>query len=454
MNRTTLAISGVAALSVLALASACAPGSNSDQPTKKPTSAVSTDVAKAGKVTLTVWDQEVRGGQDASIKTLNAEFEKKYPNVTIKRVSKSFPNLKDTLKLALSGENPPDVVEANQGYGDMGAFVQAGMLLPLNPYADVYGWRDRYPKTLLDLNSFTPDGKSFGQGNLYGVSRTGEIVGVYYSKKKLKQYGLSKPETWADFTSALAKIKSKGDLPVSMGSKGDDAYTLIHLFGVIQDRSAPKQDIADTVFGKSGMSWDTPENKKAAATLADWAKKGYITPGTNGTGFDQAASDFAHGKATFLITGTWMTPDLEKTMKGDLGFMAPPPAAAGETPYTTGGEGLPWAITAKSKHPDVAAAYLDFMTNAHAADVTAQNGDLPAIPPESAKPSPGAQSDVFAAWQQLSEGDGFVPYLDYTTPTFYDTLTAQFQQLVGGKTSPDQCIGALQKDYSEFQQKR
>ncbi|MBO0826365.1 MAG: extracellular solute-binding protein [Streptosporangiales bacterium] len=454
MNRTTLAISGVAALSVLALASACAPGSNSGQPSKKPTSAVSTDVAKAGKVTLTVWDQEVRGGQDASIKTLNDEFQKKYPNVKIKRVSKSFTNLKDTLKLALSGKNPPDVVEANQGYGDMGAFVQAGMLLPLNSYADVYGWRQRYPKTLLDLNSFTSDGKKFGQGNLYGVSRTGEIVGVYYSKKKLKQAGLSKPATWADFTSDLAKMKGKDTLPVSMGSKGDDAYTLIHLFGVIQDRSAAKQDIVDTVFGKGGKSWDTPANKKAATTLGEWAKKGYITPGTNGTGFDQAASDFAHGKSAFLITGTWETPDLQKTMKGDLGFFAPPPTSAGAMPYTTGGEGLPWSITAKSKHPDVAAAYLDFMSNAHAADVTAQNGDLPAVSPASAKPAPGAQTDVFNAWTRLSKGNGFVPYLDYTTPTFYDTLTSQFQQLVGGKTTPDRCVGALQKDYSGFEGKR
>ena len=68
-----------------------------------------------GKVTLTVWDQEVRGGQDAQMKQLNAAFEAKYPNVTLKRVSRSFDDLKTTLRLALSGNEPPDVVEANHG---------------------------------------------------------------------------------------------------------------------------------------------------------------------------------------------------------------------------------------------------------------------------------------------------------------------------------------------------
>ena len=66
-------------------------------------------------MTLTVWDQEVRGGQEAQIKRLNAAFQAKYPNVKIKRVAKSFTDLNATLKLAVSGDRAPDVVQANQG---------------------------------------------------------------------------------------------------------------------------------------------------------------------------------------------------------------------------------------------------------------------------------------------------------------------------------------------------
>src|SRR3954469_15286273 len=86
------------------------------------------DVSKAGDVTLTVWDQEVRGGQKKQIQQLNAAFQAKYPNVKIKRVAKSFDDLNTTLKLAVSGSKAPDVVEANQGRQVMGQLVKGGLL--------------------------------------------------------------------------------------------------------------------------------------------------------------------------------------------------------------------------------------------------------------------------------------------------------------------------------------
>ncbi|MQA78034.1 MAG: extracellular solute-binding protein [Streptosporangiales bacterium] len=435
----------------MTLAAACAPGSNSEQPSKKPTSAVSTDVAKAGKVTLNVWDQEVRGGQHEAVEQLNKEFQEKYPNVTIKRTSKSFEDLKTTLKLALNGENPPDVVQANQGYPDMGAFVEAGMLTSLKPYADVYKWNDRYSKTLLNLNSFTDDGKTFGQGNLYGVSQTGEIVGIFYSKKKLAKLGVSEPKTWGEFTKQLGTAKSKGETPIVFGNK--DQFPAIHTFGVLQNRNNPQQEIVDTIFSRDGKTWDTPGNEKAAATLQDWVKKGYVSKGANGLGYDQAGADFAKGEGVFLMTGTWLYADLAKTMKKDLGFIAPPPVKAGEPAYTTGGQGLSWSVTSKSKNQDVAAAYLDFITNPHAADVITESGGLPAIAPESAKPEAGtALEQIFADWKTLNETDSLVPYLDYTTPDFYDTLSVQLQRLIGEKATPKQCVAAVQKDYASFQE--
>ena len=43
-----------------------------------------------------------------------------------------------------------------------------------------------------------------------------------------------------------------------------------------------------------------------------------------------------------------------------------------------------------------------------------------------------------------------MPYLDYSTPTFYDTLTAAIQKLMAGKDSPTQFLDELQKDYDKF----
>jgi raffinose/stachyose/melibiose transport system substrate-binding protein len=188
-----------AALMVLIAGCGAAPGAKDDAAKKAATPAATVaakpDISTVGDVTLTVWDQEVRGGQKKQIEQLNKEFQEKYPNVTINRTSKSFSDLKTTLRLALSGKNPPDVVEANQGYPDMVTFVKAGQLVPLDKYAKLYGWEQRYPKTLLDLNRVSDDFQHFGEGKLYGISQMGEYITVYYNKSKLKSLGLTPPKT-------------------------------------------------------------------------------------------------------------------------------------------------------------------------------------------------------------------------------------------------------------------
>ncbi|HTE63468.1 MAG TPA: extracellular solute-binding protein, partial [Solirubrobacteraceae bacterium] len=180
----------VVAVSLVLLGAGCgSPGGDSADTAEKADNEAAKTVAKpdpsqAGDVTLTVWDQEVRGGQAAQIKRLNAAFQEKYPNVTIERVAKSFEDLNKTLKLAVSGAKAPDVVQANQGRPVMGTLVKGGLLKPLDPYAEAFDWGDRYSPLLLDLNRFSSDAAEFGGGNLYGLSQMGEIVGVFYNKKK------------------------------------------------------------------------------------------------------------------------------------------------------------------------------------------------------------------------------------------------------------------------------
>src|SRR3954451_21762907 len=97
-----------AALPLAPMVAACgsAPGSKDDtaKSTSTPAATVAAkpDISKAGNVTLTVWDQMVRGGQNAEVKELNQQFMAKYPNVKIERTAKSFDDLLKTVKLAVS----------------------------------------------------------------------------------------------------------------------------------------------------------------------------------------------------------------------------------------------------------------------------------------------------------------------------------------------------------------
>src|SRR4051812_34098853 len=190
----------LAVMAVLVAGCGAAPGGSKKAASAPTTTAIATeaakpDISKLGNVTLTVWDQQVRGGQNKEVSELNKQFMAKYPNVKIERTKKSFDDLQKTLKLAVSGSNAPDVVQANQGYPQMGALVKAKLLRPISDYAKVYGWNDRYSSALLALNSFSPDGKQFGTGNLYGLSQNGEIVGLFYNKDMVA----TPPGSFADF---------------------------------------------------------------------------------------------------------------------------------------------------------------------------------------------------------------------------------------------------------------
>jgi raffinose/stachyose/melibiose transport system substrate-binding protein len=450
MNRTRTTLVALAVGAGLALG-ACAPGGSdagSDASSGPEPGAVKTDAAALGDVTLTVWDQEVRGGQEKQMATLNADFQEKYPNIKIKRVSRSFDDLVKTLRLALTGADAPDVVQANNTRSQMGEFVKAGQLVNLDPYAAAYGWDERYPQSVRNVASYSPDGKTFGTGSLFGMPQVGEVVGIFYNDAKLKTLGINPPRTWAEFDTALATAKSKGEVPLVLGNL--EKWPAGHVFGVVQGRFVKADDIRTLGFGQAGGSWTTPENTKAATTLVDWVDKGYFSSGFNGQDYDPAWQNFTKGQGLFLIAGSWLQADLSAAMKADVKFMLPPAPEAGGTPVTTGGSGLPFAITQKAENKDAAAAYINFITSPEAMKVLADNGNLPVVETAEQKAPDALGTDVFTAFGSVSETDGLVPYLDWATPTMGDTLGATLQDLLAKKVTPDKALETLQKDYGDF----
>ncbi|MDR6866910.1 raffinose/stachyose/melibiose transport system substrate-binding protein [Microbacterium resistens] len=442
--RIAAALAGASALAI-ALA-ACAPGSGGAKPASTAGGEISTDVAAAGDITLTVWDQEVRGGQDEQMKRLNEEFQKKYPNVTINRVSQAFDDLNKTLRLALTGEDAPDVVQSNNGRNVMGAFVKAGQLRPLDDYAGLYGWKDRFAPSVLQYSSYSEDAKTFGSGSVYGLPQTGEVVGVFYSKKALATAGITLPSTWKDFESALATAKSAGAAPLVLGNI--DKWPAIHVFGPVQGSAVPADTIAKLGMGNAGADWTSAESVKAAETLQGWATKGYFNDGPNGTDYDAAWQSFGSGQGMFLIGGSWLGADLQDAMGDDVGFFVP--SREDGTSATTGGTGLPFAITSAARNTDVAAAYIDFITSDEAMKILAETGNMPVNGTAALAPARGVQADIFSAFGMVTGEGDLLPYLDYATPTFSDTLGDALQGLIDGKLTPQQFTEALQADYSGF----
>ncbi len=400
--------------------------------------------------TLVVWDQFYRDVESQVIDTLNAEFEAAHPGVKIERVVKQLDDLKTTLKLALSQPDGPDVAQVNQGRSDMGAIVQAGLLLPLNDYAAQYKWDKRFSASVNKRNSFSEDGKIFGTGNLYGVSATAEVVGVYYNKTMFEKNGWKIPTTFDEFAALMGTIKSSGETPIAFGSL--DGWNAIHEFSAIQHTLVTGKYLDNFVYAVNDASFDTPENQEAATILQEWVDAGYFTEGFSGIGYDDTTKLFKSGKGAMTITGSWLAPELLTDTENTFGFFLMPQKTAGAKQLAIGGVGIPYAIRKATTKPDLAAEYLDWMVSPRAAQLWAEASYVPAMPlPEDFKLEEGSLfADTVLAWNRINQDNGVGHYIDWATPTFYDTIVAQLQKLLAKEISPAIFTAEVQKDYAAF----
>lgn len=449
MHRRRTVLAAVAATGTASLLAACAPGSGQDASSAPAPSAdaVDKDIAGLGDVTLTVWDQEVRGSQNDAIEALIAEFGKKYPNVTVTRTKQSNDDLKKQTALALSGDDVPDVLQVNNARADMGEFVKAGQLTDLSGYAEAYGWADRFPASVLAKTRYSADAVTFGDGSLWGVPQTGEVCGIYYSASRLGAVGATPPATWDDVDALLETIKGAGQQPIVLGNL--DKWPALHVFGPLQARYVGADEITQLAMGNAGSAWTDEPNAQALGAFGTWASSGYLGDSANGLDYDTAWADFAQGTGVLLIGGSWLGIDLEASMGEDLHFMAPPPGPDGKL-ATTGGTGIPFAIPAKAKNPAAAAAYIDFITSPEAMAIIAEKGGMPVLDTAQHAPASGVNKEIFEAFDAVSTGGALLPYLDYATPTFADTAGDTLQELIGGQKTAEQAAQALQEDYQKF----
>lgn len=396
------------------------------------------------EVTLVVWDNFTREAEQPMIEQLNTQFEEAHPGVTIQRETYETSDLTQLAPRALSEDNGPDVIMVNQGYTGMGALVEAGLLLPLNDYADQYGWWDRYAEGLHARNSFSEDGQEFGTGNLYGVSNTAEVVGIYYHKEIFEELGLAVPTTWEEFEAALQTIADGGYTPIVFGSL--DGWPAIHTWGAIEHAYSPLEEIDNFIFRREGGTFVTEGNVTAAEKMREWIEAGYFTPGFEGMDYDNATyGDFINHAGAMWITGSWMTGSIIADLGDDaanVGFFLLPSATGEEIPLTIGGVGLPYAIRATSEHADLAAEYIDLLTGAEAAALLFEQGYLPAVAPEGVEEGTLA-GDVVAAWNLISSNNKVGHYLDWTATD----IAADIQEMMADQVSPEEFVNNVEEDY-------
>jgi raffinose/stachyose/melibiose transport system substrate-binding protein len=432
-------------LALGALLLALAVGALSASAVASPSGAAGAMHAKAN-TTLVVWDAFARDPRKSLIDRFNAEFEKAHPGVHIDRVTKEFNDYNATVKLVLSASNPPDVVTGNQGWSADGIMVKAGLLAPLDTYDQKYGWSKRFGN--LNELKWSADGKTWGSGHLYGVSYSSSINGVFYNKANMRKLGIGIPKTFAEFTADLAKAKAAGMTPIQLGD--EDKWPGTQNFQMLQDLYSSPTVLRNWIYGKGNVNFSSAANMKAAALLTQWSKDGYITPGSIGIPYDSANANFAAGQGLFDYSGTWLTGLFAQKMKNNVGFFLVPPAKAGQVPLAVGSLELPWHISARSTHKDLAAAYIAFIMSKQNAAAVLKSGEIP-VNPVSTKNVTPVIADTLRAWKLVTSHDKLVPFLDWATPDMLLTVGGATQGLLGAQSTPKQFVDTVQSHYSAFQ---
>jgi raffinose/stachyose/melibiose transport system substrate-binding protein len=409
--------------------------------------------AKTATTTLTMWSYDNQDpGLEPVLKQLSKQFEASHSGVKINLVFKDFNSLVGTVPRALASGSGPDVTEGNQGYQTDAQLVKAKLILPLDKYVKKYHWDKLYSASTWGMFRWTPDGKSFGKGPIWGLAQTGQNIVVFYNKAKLRSLGVTKlPTTFAAFDKLLAQVRAKlpKDQPViEEGNK--EGYGFIHLFGGIWGAYEKPAKVRNWIYHVSGSRYDTPGTIKALGKLQEWGKAGYFNSDYNAVGYDVSANLFAKGKGVFWIGGDWDSTIIKTGLGKDAGAFAMPPGPSGQF-ASIGGLSGPWHISSKTKYADLGAEWLNYViTSTQAKKLMFGQQQLPADSSAKAPSDDPYLTEVFTGFKKVADDNGLLLYTDWASPSMYTTLQNQYQQLLASRTTPAGMAKAVQSDWAKF----
>jgi raffinose/stachyose/melibiose transport system substrate-binding protein len=378
---------------------------------------------------------------------LSAEFTKEYPNVTWNISQDQFANLITSAPLLLASDNPPDLLRLPT----MVSYAKDGLLMNLDTYATEFGWAN-WPMAQINQNRLATDGTR-GSGTLFAWGLNYSLTGVFYNKKLAAQIGMTQPpQTLDDFQSLLAKAKAAGLLPIMQWGSAKSGMGLAFPLQALMASVGPTQPINDWIFQKKAATIDTPSNLVAAQDLQQWIKNGYFPPDINAIEYTDSNARFVKGEGVFTFNGDWENADYDKNMPSNVGFFLMPSATAGNPPAAMSSP-LTYGISAKAKHADCAAFFLNWVaTNptARQIDVTV-GGSNPGGPSDATMPNVTAGSitnDTLTAGAVVNKAGTAMDFIaNSTSSIFAQGWTPELQKMVGGQEDAAGLLKAVQAEY-------
>ncbi|GAB3724265.1 ABC transporter substrate-binding protein [Nocardiopsis nanhaiensis] len=408
-------------------------GTDRDSDPETISTAISTDV----EATLTL-----AYADDPPAPELVAGFQTIYPNVNIELQHTAFVDYIATINAQMSGD-APDIAQYNAGA--MRSLVPGEHLLNLDEYAQAYGWDESIPVSTVDTLTLTEDAEEYGSGSLYAVPGALSVLGVFYNPTLLEEAGVSEPPTTLDeLEDTLTAVDEAGIEAFSVGGLETGAnFVWCSLLNAIAD----PDEYRAWVYGSPEASIDTDGALEATETFARWVERGYVPSGANAVSDEDAQAAFVNGESAFLISGNWAALALEAEMEDEVSFFLMPGESADQAPVASGSS-VAYTLSSTTEHPDVAAAFLNYLVSPEAARIQVETGFMP-VDLHADTEAYGLLNTVNHGFDTVAGADSIVPFPDIAAPGILDEVTSGVQGLIAQEDNPDDFLAGLQHEWAQ-----
>ncbi len=326
---------------------------------EEPTEEAETEEPEPDPVTLTLWTEYTASPKSELVQYWIDTFQEKYPWITVEHKGISNEVAEETLRVALLGQDPPDIF-LPQSRGEVVDYVDAGALLDLT---DFYNERiDRFNPTFDAIS----DWQTVVGGQRYAIPYTVLHVNmIWYNDALLKEYGIEATEikTLEDLMGACDILKENDVVCFQLG--GGSTWPVGHWAQFFIQQNLPEETWKKLATGEK--SWTDPDIVEAVSYLEEMYEAGYFQPGVAADTRDVSRAAYFQGNGAFFAAGSW-----HLYQKG--GELAPPdwefkfipfPSAADspiENPVISTVNVL-WSISSKTEHPEEAKLFLAHVTS-------------------------------------------------------------------------------------------
>lgn len=306
-------------------------------------------------ITYSIWDKI----QEPGMRQIADEFEKENPGMKVKIEVTPWDQYWTKMEAAATGGSLPDVfwMHASQ----VEKYIEGSAIMNLTDNIN--------SSSLLDMSKFPQDLVGLYERNseIYAIPKDYDTVGLWYNKTLFDKAGISYPdETWT------------WDTLLENAKKLTDADNGIYGLSAPQNTH---EGIYDYVFQNGGRilsedgtksEYNSPETREALQWYVDLGLKENVSPNQSQFAENPVITLFESGKTAMALFGSWMTAEFaaNEYTSANCDVAVLPQGKTRGTVFN----GLGNSVAAKTKNPEAAWKFVEFLGSEKANKIQAESG--------------------------------------------------------------------------------